>query len=343
MRVLVIQTAFIGDLVLTTPFLAVLKKRWPGVTIDVVTTPAGKEIFEGIEGVNTFVLDKKGTSLLSGLKGIRAATKDIEYDIAFCVHRSPRSLWIANSVRAKQKIAFRSLIALALGFRTVRYPEYSEQLHYSQKPMALLNYSGDFVSVDSLSGLRPHLVERSTDSRWAEKQLEKFSNPIVLSPFSVWGTKNWFPERFAQVALRLAKTHGTSTVLVGDDSKECVAAGLIIEKTLMGKPVLNLVGKTTLSQLKSVIARAKVVLANDSSAIHIAAAFDIPTAAVFGPTVKKWGFFRLSTNSVVVENKTLSCRPCHLHGPTVCPKKHFKCMDEIQVEQVTQAVERLLV
>jgi heptosyltransferase-2 len=76
--------------------------------------------------------------------------------------------------------------------------------------------------------------------------------------------------------------------------------------------------------------------------VHLAAAFDVKVVAIFGPTVKKWGFFPLSSEAVVVERAGLSCRPCSLHGPNSCPKKHFKCMDEITVEEVFSAVQNLI-
>ena len=99
------------------------------------------------------------------------------------------------------------------------------------------------------------------------------------------------------------------------------------------KRILNLVGVTTLTDLNGIYPRVKALISNDSSAIHYAAAFNIPTLAVFGSTVPAMGFAPLAEGSKVAEIP-LHCRPCSAHGPMVCPLGHFKCMKDLTVESV---------
>lgn len=343
MRILVIQTAFIGDVVLTTPFLLALRERFPEAELHVVATPQGCEVLAGIEGVRCHVLDKRGTGAVRGLrKTITSLGRDKNFEYVFCVHRSLRSLALAKNVRARRKIAFRSFWSKLFRFETVAYPPYDEKIHYADKPLALLSVLG----VAAGPTPRPRLCCVEADLRSAREKLGSITGQayLVISPFSVWGTKVWFADRFARVGVEVARRLGLPVVLIGSGSvRERTIAETICEKLVSGKaPVVNLVGQTTLGELKAVIKGATALVANDSAPVHIAAAFDVSTVAIFGPTARRWGFFPLSTHSVVVERHDVSCRPCHLHGPEKCPRGHFRCMNEIQVEDVVQAVQNLL-
>lgn len=339
MKIGVIQTAFIGDVILTTPLLEVLSSKYPSAEVYFITTKAGKDVLASRPGLTAIVLDKKNFK-----KGISEVLKQLPIeplDLLFCVHRSFRSLYLAKKIRAYSKVSFHSLWAKAFGFSRVKYPAYSEEVHYSDKPLKLIS-----VMCDVPATPRPKLYCASEDEgfyRGGALGLEK-KNYLVLSPFSVWGTKMWFADRYARVAAEASTKFNMPIVLVGTGGpRESAVAETIGQKiSAAGGKYVNLVNKTTLGQLKVVIRDASLLLSNDSAPIHIAAAFDVPTVAVFGPTVKKWGFFPLSTKSIVIEKQDVACRPCSLHGPMQCPKRHFRCMNEIQVEEVSRAVETLI-
>lgn len=344
MRVLVIQTAFIGDIVLTTPFLIALRDKWADCEIHVVTTPQGCEMLAGLENLTCHSLDKRGTGVLKGMKKVLTEIgRKTEFEFVFVVHRSMRSMALAKKVRAKRRIAFSTFWSRLFKFETVSFPAYDEKTHYADKPISLLKVLGECPKTPL-----PTLATDANSQKTAVAKLEKIIRDqrgyIVMSPFSVWGTKMWFADRFAQAGLEISKRLRVPVVIVGSrNSAETVTAKTIEEKIKAGGgKCLSLVGQTTLGELKELIRGAKLVVANDSAPIHIAAAFQVPTVGIFGPTVKKWGFFPLSTKSVVVERNDVACRPCHIHGPTKCPKGHFRCMNEIQVEDVVQAVQNLL-
>lgn len=341
MRILVIQTAFIGDVVLTTPFLEALRQKWPDAAIDVVATPQGCEILKGLAGVTCHALDKRQDSVLGGVKKILVALgRHTEFDFIFVVHRSLRSLALAKKVKARRKLAFRSFWSMFFKFETIAYPPYDEKVHYADKPLALLRLLGPVQATPD-----PKLAVDAADVASVREKLGGFAGGyVVLSPFSVWGTKMWFADRFARTGIEIFKRLGLPVVLVGSKTPlETVTAQTIVAKvTDGGGQALSLVGQTSLGELKALIRGARLVLANDSAPVHIAAAFQVPTVAIFGPTARKWGFFPLSKEAVVVERTDVACRPCHIHGPQKCPLKHFRCMSEIQVEDVVQAVQNLI-
>lgn len=342
MRILLIQTAFIGDVALTTPLITALRKRFAGSTFHIVTTPQGAELLAGLPDVVCHALDKKKTGLLQSLRQARESLGTEAFDFVFCVHRSLRSLWLGKSISAKRRVAFRSMASRILGYETVPYPSYNESVHYVDKTLALL---GVFGSVPPRT--RPELVVEQRDVESVAIKLASIgrdSKYIVLSPFSVWGTKMWFADRYAALGVSIANRYKCPIVVIGGaDAREAIVAQTIVEKIQAGGgEALSLVGRTSLGELKQVIHGATLVIANDSAPVHIAAAFDVPTVAIFGPTVRKWGFFPLATNSMIVERQELPCRPCHIHGPPKCPLGHFKCMDQIQVEDVVSAVEKII-
>ncbi len=339
MRFLVIQTAFLGDVVLTTPLLDSLLKIQGTKEVHVVCIQAGAHVLNGIPNLITHTLDKKNK-----IKGINALFKELKgksFDAVFCVHRSPRSLWIGRKIKAKKRIAFRSPLSILLGYKTISYPKYSEKTHYIQKPLELLKVY--FPKLEKTE-LKPTLT---VDEKTIESLITRYpvlSNDFILiSPFSTWATKEWLLDRFFELGVKLSTTKHQIVFIGGTSQREIGESKRIEQKfNKLGIHLLNLVGKTSIEELKGLIFKTQLLVSNDSAPIHIAAAFERPVVSVFGPTVKKWGFFPLSKKSKVIEVQSLSCRPCSLHGPNICPKKHFRCMNEITVEQVFSACKELL-
>jgi heptosyltransferase-2 len=322
MSFLIIQTAFLGDLVLTTSLINALRVLHPGCHITVVAVPRAAPVLAGLPGVEVIAYDKSKTRLLPGLWALRQKFGGRRFDKVFCAHRSLRSRLIAGMANAKEKRRFG---------KKYPYPPYSDDIHYVDKVMALL---------PEWKGPRPLPILAVTETERLEAhgllpEALRGKPYVVVSPFSVWGTKEWPLERFEALAQRLSDEKGFTVVWVGvprnSKTRPQIAPGAV-----------DLTGKTSLGALKALIAEAQLVVTNDSAPVHIAAAFERPTLAFFGPTVRKWGFFPLSPTMAVVEIQGLDCRPCSLHGPMRCPLKHFRCMTEISVEGAWAASQRIL-
>jgi heptosyltransferase-2 len=152
---------------------------------------------------------------------------------------------------------------------------------------------------------------------------------IALAPGSIWGTKRW--PGYADLAAALE----APVVVVGgrEDAElaETVAAAA-------GGRGHNAAGVLGLRCSAALIARAAVLVTNDSAPLHLATAVGTPVVAVFGPTVPAFGFGPRGPRDVVVEHPSLACRPCSAHGPQVCPLGHHRCMKELSVEAVAAAL-----
>jgi len=164
------------------------------------------------------------------------------------------------------------------------------------------------------------------------------SSIVVLCPGAKHATKQWLPERFIEVAKKLIAEKKYTICLAGGREEMQLCEDI---KKAVGHGVINLAGSLSLLQSAALLKMAKLCVVNDSGLMHLAQSQKTPVLAIFGSTTKELGFFPLKENSVVVEYP-ISCRPCSHIGREKCPKGHFKCMNEIQIEDVMEGVGKLL-
>ena len=329
-RILVIQTAWLGDVVLTTPLFAALKRTWPRASLSVVVTPASAPLLANLPDVDGLIVHDKRRGGLKDLGRVMAAVRGGGFDLVVSPHRSARSALLAWRSGAPHRVGYvEASCARAYNIR-VRRPH---ERHEVERILALAAAVGAKVEWDA----RPRLVA-TAEERAAARVLAGGKPYALVSPSSAWETKRWTPTGFAAAADWLA-ARGLAVVLTGPPGD--VAVGAAVEAA-MTTPAINLFGRTDIRGLVALVAEAAVVLANDSAPIHIAAAFDVPTVAVFGATVPAQGFGPRASRAEVVEVSGLECRPCGAHGGRKCPPKHFKCMSDINAAAVTAALGRVL-
>jgi heptosyltransferase-2 len=167
---------------------------------------------------------------------------------------------------------------------------------------------------------------------------------IGMAPSAMHRNKMWPADRFAETAASIADEHDGAILLFGsaEDRNLCAEVQRMIKQRCSGAYVLNLAGETSLLQAGALMDRCDVVVTNDSGLMHLAAARKRKIVAIFGPTVKEFGFFPYGTTSTVVEVAGLPCRPCTHIGLERCPKRHFRCMNDISSAAVTGAVRAFL-
>lgn len=333
-NILIAQTAFLGDLVLTTPFFAAVAKLYPRARLTLLTTPLAAPLVEEDPNLDEIILyDKKnGESLLSVVRKVRAK----DFDLYLAPHRSHRTSLIGFLSEIPVRVGYREAGFPCLYTRKVRRPM---ELHEVDRILALLEAldpGGDRGDKALHVGFTPR-EEEEVGKILSEAGVSTQRPLAGICPGSVWATKRWTPEGFAKVGRELEK-RGFSVVLVGGPDDAPTAARV---NELLGGTALNAAGRTSLKALAAWMARFDLFVTNDSAPLHVAAARNVPSVAVFGPTVKAHGFFPYHKKSRVVEID-ISCRPCGSHGHDRCPKTHFKCMREVSPEAVLKAVDELL-
>jgi heptosyltransferase-2 len=178
----------------------------------------------------------------------------------------------------------------------------------------------------------------------AENVLTGHPSPIVgIAPSAVHANKRWRPVGFAETALNLCGVGGTAVLFGSQEDRHLCS---IIEHMIVAqKPevhVLNTAGTTALPVAAALMDHCEIVISNDTGLMHLAAARGRKVVAIFGPTVREFGFFPFGTEFRVVEHRTLDCRPCTHIGLPDCPRGHFRCMNDITADMVTGAARELL-
>ena len=321
-NVLVIQTAFLGDVVLTTPLLSVLAQRHGPV--DVVTTPAAASLLEHHPAVAAvYPYDKHGVAKgWRGLRRLGSALRARRYRTVYLPHRSWRSAALAFWSGAAERVGFADSPAGLTYTRRVARPRGG---HEVERLLAL---------AQPLPGAAPPVTLglTATDHAAAEAWLAArgvAAGFTAMAPGSVWGTKRW--PYYGDLAARIEG----AVVIVGG-REDAPLAQAIVEGA--GGKVVSAAGELTLRQSAALIRRARILVTNDSAPLHLATAMGTPVLALFGPTVPEFGFGPRGTGDVTLGHGELSCRPCSRHGPQVCPLGHHRCLRDLTVEAVSRAM-----
>ena len=317
----VIQTSFLGDVVLTTPLIASLAERGP---VDVVTTPAGAALLQQHPAVRRLgAYDKRGAA--RGIRGLHRTARDIADGLdarlttAYLAQGSLRSATLAFLAGIKVRVGFASSAGRRLYTDRVAY---HAEWHHAERLWSLGAPSG--ARADA-AHLRPHLYPGDAERAAVEALLlgtDAAARPfIALAPGSVWATKRW--PHYPALARELAPDY--AIVIVGGAEDADLANAIQME----APGAINAVGKLPLLASAALIQRARALVTNDSAPQHLASAVGTPTVAIFGPTVPAFGFGPLAPVSLIAEHPQMPCRPCDKHGPAVCPLAHFRCMREL--------------
>jgi heptosyltransferase-2 len=328
----VIQTAFLGDVVLTTPLIAELATRGP---VDVVTTPAAAPLLAHNPDVRTLVVfDKRGEARgLRGLLRVAAQLRAARPQAAYFAQASMRSAALGAAARVPERVGFETAAGRALYTRRVAW--HPEQ-HHAERLWWLAAREGD--APPDAERLRPRLYPGAAERAAVDALLAPLAGEpfVCVAPGSVWATKRW--PYYAELATRLA---GELAVVVVGAPADREPASAIVAACPPGRAV-DATGRLTLLASAELIGRGRLLVTNDSAPQHLASAMATPTLTIFGPTVPEFGFGPLAPRSQSLGVTDLACRPCDSHGPQRCPLGHWRCMTEQPAAAVAERALALL-
>jgi heptosyltransferase-2 len=338
-NILVIQTAFIGDAILTLPLIQVLKKNYPHSSIDVVVVPKTVDIFSNHPAISSIIpYDKRGKD--NGLIGFWRLWNQLRaknYDLIVIPHRSIRSALLAWLLKPNVRIGFDRSAGRLLFTKVVQYDPTEHEI---DRNLSLLSPLSLRVNKNELPQVYPSAEDvQVVDAVLDSIGLNKENHIITVAPGTIWNTKRWPADRFATMCKQLS-SECSAVLLVGgkEDSAMCEE----IAEMSKAKNVFNVAGKLSLLQSAELIKRSHVLISNDSAPMHLAVAVATPVVAIFGATVPEYGFAPRGAHDIVIETKGLKCRPCSIHGGEVCPIKTFECMIAIAPELVLSTVKPFL-
>ncbi|CUS78141.1 heptosyltransferase-2 [Candidatus Kryptonium thompsonii] len=332
-KILIIRLSSIGDIVLATPLIRVLRNKFTASQIDFIVKKEFSELLKFNPNLTNLIEfdSKNGFKELLKLKILILKER---YDLIIDIHNNLRSLFLrtlsgAKVVKINKRIFKRFLL---VKFKVNLYKNAIHTVEKYIEPVSKFSIKNDN------QGLEVFVPEDTIDKMKKKINFSERDLYIAIAPSAKHETKRWLPERFAQLGDELVEKFNAKIILLG--GKEDKARCEIVEHLMKNKPI-NLCGQTTLLESSAVLSLCKLLITNDSGLMHIGSAMKTKIVAIFGSTVKEFGFFPYGTQSIVVE-KNIPCRPCSHIGREKCPKGHFKCMRDIEVEDVFNACVELM-
>jgi len=312
-KILIIRLSSLGDIILTTPLIRAIKKKYSNAVIDFLLKTQYKDVLKFNPDINQIIEFTKQKDNLS----IVSLLKEKEYNLIIDLQNNIRSRNITNKLKVpelrfrKKNLAKFMLVAFKLNLFNEIIPVPVQYAQYM--PIVSLDSEGADLFVPD--DIKPELL--------------KDDKLIGICPGSRHFTK-MYPVDYQIALCKKFVEKGFKIVLFGgkDDKEICRQ----IASEVFG--IIDLSNDNDLIRTAVNMKNCKLVICNDSGLMHTATALKIPVVAIFGSTVKEFGFSPYMSKNLILENNSLTCRPCSHIGKAKCPKKHFKCMREITPEMV---------
>lgn len=327
-RIAVLRFSSLGDVLCTGPAVRGLKRAFPDSEIVYLTTGPYRELAAALPGVDRVaVVSRRGAAFT---RDLRALAGEGGWDAVADLQGSPRSRIARRALAGAREVVdkpprLRRFALLAGRVRIGRFLPVPKRMLANLAPWGVEDDAGS-LAVEIAETARDAVRERW--GGWVE-------DAVVTVPGAKHATKCWPGSYWRDLVEALP------------DEIPVVALGSAGElpdelRGLAGGRVLDLTGETSILESAAVLERARVVICGDTGPMHLAVAAGAPLVALFGPTVREFGFFPFRhTHSVVLE-RPLACRPCSAHGSSRCPLGHHRCLREIRPWEVLAAAAGVL-
>jgi heptosyltransferase-2 len=321
-KILIIQTAFIGDVILATVVIEALNAEYPDAKIDMLVRKGNESLLTNHPKLNkVLVWDKKHNKLLNQIKLIKSFRRE-KYDIVINLQRFLSSGIFTVFSGAKTTIGFdKNPLSFAFKYRLPH--KIAKGIHEVDRNLSLLS------PLFSLNKSQMRLYPSDSDYK---KVSEFKSKPyIVIAPTSVWYTKQYPENKWVEFINKIELD--INILLIGGPDDYSKIEEIISKSRNIN--CINLSGKLSFLESTALMKDAKMNYVNDSAPMHMASAVNAPTTAIYCSTVPEFGFGPKANKSYIVEiEDKLECRSCGLHGRKECKEGHFDCANKINVEQL---------
>lgn len=333
LRILAIRFSSIGDILLTTPLLRAIRSRHPAATLAMLT----KEPFAPLVGdnprINDVIVFKPGQHL----EELAAELRKRDFTHILDLHGSLRSRALRFLVPGPKWSGYRNhrvAREILIRYKKNTYPRDIPVPERYFDAARALDVRPDGEAPEFF--LSP--ASREEAGAWLlAAELPSDGSVIALAPGAAHNTKRWPAEYWQDLARRLTST-GISIVTVGGPG-DVEAAQAVADAG--GPLAVNAAGRFGLQGTGALLARCRALVSGDTGVMHMATGVGTPVVALFGPTVRPFGFFPYSRKAIVIE-RDLDCRPCTAHGSEACPLGHHHCLRQIAPQEVEDVLRRLV-
>lgn len=321
-KILVVRLSSLGDVILTTPIYRSLKKSNKDIIIHTVVLDAYKDVLKTNPYINSVWEYSKNSE---AIKILNESLIHEEYDYVMDLQNNFRSRELLQNVSKNiyrfEKHSLKKLLLVHFKINLFKnFPSITER-YAATFPELKLDNEGPEIFIPS--SVKPRIAENDV--------------VIGLCPGSKHFTKMWPNENFVELGNMLIEKGVKVAIFGGSDDKNICK---YLERNIKGS--INLTTDNDILQIASDMKNCIAIICNDSGLMHTATAVKTNVLAIFGSTVREFGFYPYKSTHSVLENFSLSCRPCSHIGRKSCPKKHFKCMKEITPSQVYDKLQELI-
>lgn len=326
-----------GDILLASPLIRCLRRRFPQAEIHFAARERFQGLLEGSPHLNEILYLPEPAKFRQLREFAAEKIRPAGYDITVDIHSSLRSRYVCAAAGGK---IFRWKPPRFQRWLLVKF-KLNRLKNAPPVPLGYLEAVKSLGVEDDGGGLEfhiPHSAVVKSDEIWLNAG---FSGKKIaaLAPGAVWRNKQWGREKFAETGRRLLETSRFQGLVILGSAEESTLCREIADGA--GEKALNLAGSADFKLAGAVMRKCSLFIGNDSGLAHLAAAVGTPSIVIFGPTVEEFGFFPFRRRSAVVQ-KDLPCRPCSHLGGDVCPEKHFRCLEDIDVEEIVSAIDKLM-
>lgn len=325
-KILLIQTAFIGDVILGTAVIEKVHEFYPEAKIDFLVRKGNEGLLEGHPLLHEVLVWDKQQDKKKNLVRMIRRIRGNGYDVVVNMQRFFATGLMTALSRASQRVGFKNNPLAFLFSKKVGYG-YGDNVHEVDRVLALVAH------FTSNKRIRPRLYP--TEAQFARVAAYAKQTPyITIAPTSVWFTKQFLQTRWVELLQAITKKYSSppQVYLLGapGDKEACQQ---IIEQSAYPH-ISNLAGELSLLESAALMKNAQMNYVNDSAPMHLASAMNAPSCTIYCSTAPGFGYGPLSENSTIVQVPDLPCRPCGLHGHKQCPKGHFDCANKIDIEEL---------
>lgn len=326
-KFLILQPAFIGDVVLATALVEKIHLAYPESRVDILVRKGNELLLQKHPLIRkVWVWDKtnhKSRNLFKLILSIRAEN----FSHVINPHRFFSSGLISMLSGAKHRTGFdKNPLSL---FYTLRLPHIISTPG-TERPVHEVERNQQLIAAFTNDDIAMPALYPTKEDEQSVKQFKNYPY-ITIAPSSVWFTKQYPKDKWVELIKNLPTSF--RIYLLGGKGDKMLADEIL---TLAGREgIINLSGRLSFLASAALMRDAAMNYVNDSGPLHFCTAMNAPVTAVFCSTVPAFGFGPLQQNGRVVEHTShLYCRPCGLHGHNVCPQGHFRCAKEINLEDL---------
>jgi heptosyltransferase-2 len=324
-KILVIQTAFIGDVVLVTGLLEDLHIQYPNAKLDILVRKGNEALFHGHPFLHEVLIWNKKEHKYSHLFKVIEQIRSIQYDLVMNVQRFAATGLITMLSGARETIGFDKNPLSIFFTKRIRhiFSKGDIVLHEVERNFQLIENATHTVA--SNPKLYPTQINKAAIAIYTHQPY------ICIAPASVWFTKQFPIIKWIDLLQALPKKYPIYLLGAPSDTALCKE----ISDAVPDKNMIILAGKLNFLESAALMEKATMNYVNDSAPMHFASAVNAPVTAIYCSTIPAFGYGPLSINRTIVEiEESLSCRPCGIHGKKACPETHFNCAMKIRNEQL---------